>query len=186
MPGLLERNPELRVDLQLTDSVIDIVSAGVDVAVRIGRLRDSSLIARKLAPNPRVLCAAPAYLERVGTPRTLEDLARHECIVLSGITHWPFEIGGRHKDIRIGGRLSSSSVEAVHAACLGGSGLALLSAWDVVDELRSGTLVEVPLSAALPQEIAIWAVYPSARLVPLKLRVFIDALDQALAKLRDV
>jgi DNA-binding transcriptional LysR family regulator len=184
MPALLEQNPELRVDLELTDSVVDIVSAGIDVAVRIGRLRDSSLIAKKLAPNPRVLCASPAYLERAGTPETLEDLGRHECILLSGTTHWPFEIGGRLKDIRVNGRLSSSSVEAVHAACLGGLGLALLSAWDVVDELRTGALVEVPLSAALPQEIAIWAVYPSARLVLPKLRVFIAALDRALAERR--
>jgi DNA-binding transcriptional LysR family regulator len=183
IPAFLAAYPELRVDLQLTDSVVDIVAAGFDVAVRIGRLRESSLVARKLAPNARVLCAAPAYLERSGTPRTIDDLSRHEGLTLSGMTHWPFETaGGRKREVRVAGRFTSSSIEALHQACIGGLGLALLSIWDVVDELRSGTLVEVRLDAALPQEFAIWAVYPSSRHVPPKVRAFIGALERTLQK----
>lgn len=182
MPGFLSQHPELRVDLQLTDSVVDIVAAGIDVAIRIGRLRESSLIARKLAPNARVLVAAPAYLQRQGTPRTIEDLSRHEGLTLSGMTHWPFETAsGRIREVRVAGRFTSSSIEALHEACVGGQGLALLSTWDVRDELRSGSLVEVRLDAAVPQEFAVWAVYPSARLLPAKVRAFIDVLEGALS-----
>lgn len=183
IPRLLDENPELRVDLELTDSVVDIVAAGIDVAVRIGRLRDSSLIARRLAPNPRVICAAPSYIARAGIPRTVDDLADHECIVLSGIQSWSFEADGRVREVRVGGRFGSSSIDAVHATCLGGLGLALLSAWDVADEIRSGALVPIELDAALPEARSIWAVFPSARLVPPKLRVFIAALERALAPL---
>lgn len=183
MPEFLNAHPELRIDLQLTESVVDIVAAGIDVAIRIGRLRESRLIARKLAPNARVLCAAPAYLERCGTPRTIEELSRHEGLTLSGMAHWPFETArGRTREVRVAGRFTSSSIEALHEACVGGLGLALLSKWNVLDELRSGTLVEVRLEAATPQEFAIWAVYPSARLVPPKVRVFIDVLERALAQ----
>lgn len=186
VPAFLAAHPDLRLDLQLTDSVVDIVAAGIDLAVRIGRLRDSSLVARKLVPNERVLCAAPAYLARAGTPRTLDDLGGHECLVLSGAAHWPFQdCHGQTREVRVGGRFASSSVEALHAACVGGLGLALLSAWDIVEELRAGTLVRVALDAALPQEFAIYAVYPTTRLVPPKVRAFIAALEGALAACRE-
>jgi DNA-binding transcriptional LysR family regulator len=181
IPELLAENPNLRIDLELTDTVVDIAGAGMDLAIRIGRLRDSTLIARRLAPNARVLCAAPAYLARAGSPREISDLAAHECLTLSGVDRWPFDVGGRRHDVRVGGRFASSSIEALHQACIGGAGLALLSQWDVADELRSGALVSVDLRNASPQELAIWAVYPSARLVPPKLRVFVAALERRLA-----
>jgi DNA-binding transcriptional LysR family regulator len=180
IPRLLADNPALRVDLELTDSVVDIVAAGFDVAIRIGQLRDSNLIARRLASNPRVLCAAPAYLHRAGIPQRIEDLAQHECLMLSGATHWPFAVEGRVRPVRVGGRFSCSSVEGLHEACAGGLGLALLSEWDVKDELAGGALVAVPLDAAVPQEVAIWAVYPTARLVQPKLRAFVAELERAL------
>ncbi|UEM22717.1 LysR family transcriptional regulator [Skermanella mucosa] len=182
VPGLLDANPDLRIDLELTDSVVDIVAAGIDVAVRIGRLRESTLIARRLAPNTRLLCAAPSYLERRGTPRTVESLAEHECLVLSGTGSWPFDAGGKAREIRVSGRFASNSVEAVREACIGGLGIALLSRWDVVTELASGTLVRIDFEALNPTEISIWAVYPSARLVPPKVRAFISALEAVLGK----
>jgi DNA-binding transcriptional LysR family regulator len=181
VPALLAANPDLRIDLELTDAVIDIAGAGIDLAIRIGRLRDSSLIARRLAPNARILCAAPAYLAQAGTPHDLGDLARHECLTLSGNDRWPFDINGKRRDVRVSGRFSSGSIEALHQACFGGAGLALLSAWDVAEELRSGALIAITLNTAAPQEQAIWAVYPSARLVPPKLRVFVAALETRLA-----
>jgi DNA-binding transcriptional LysR family regulator len=181
MPELLAENPDLRVDLDLTDGLVDIVGAGIDVAVRIGRLRDSTLIARRLAPNGRVLCASPAYLERRGAPRTLADLAEHECLSLSGMASWPFEVGGRVQEVRLNGRFASNSVEALVEACRGGLGLALLSKWNIDDDLTQGRLLPIELDGASPQELSIWAVYPSARLVPPKLRVFIAALERRLA-----
>jgi DNA-binding transcriptional LysR family regulator len=180
VPDILAANPELRIDLQLTDAVIDIVGAGIDVAVRIGRLRDSTLIARRLAPNPRRLCASPAYVARAGRPEQLADLAAHDCLTLTGQTHWPFEAGGRRREVRVNGRLSSSSIEAVRVACCGGLGLALLSAWDVADDLAAGRLVALALADAEPEELAIWAVYPTARLIPPKVHAFIEALTRRL------
>lgn len=180
VPEILAANPELRIDLELTDAVVDIVGAGIDVAVRIGRLQDSTLIARRLAPNPRRLCASPDYVARAGQPKRLADLAAHACLALTGQTHWPFTAGGRRREVRVSGPLSSSSIEAVHAACCAGLGIALLSAWDVADDLAAGRLVTLPLADAEPQELAIWAVYPTARLIPRKVHAFVEALAQRL------
>ena len=183
IPALLRTHPGLRVDLELTDSIVDIVASGADLALRIGRLRDNSLIARRLAPNPRVLCAAPAYLAERGMPASIDELGSHDCLVLSGTTHWPFEVDGKERRVRVSGRFSASSIEGLHAACLGGAGIALVAAWNVRDEFRSGALVPIRFAAAALEEHAIWAVYPSARLVLPKLRVFVAAVEQALAGL---
>ncbi|TGD98286.1 LysR family transcriptional regulator [Methylobacterium nonmethylotrophicum] len=181
MPGLLAANPGLRVDLQLSDTVVDIVGEGFDVAVRIAPLRDSGLIARRLAPNPRLLCASPAYLAERGAPAALADLAGHDCVRLTGVTHWPFRAGTASRNVRIDGRFSSSSIEGVHEACRRGLGLALLSYWDVKDELAAGRLASVALGDAEPQDLSIWALYPTARYAPPKLRVFLSALERGLA-----
>ena len=183
IPGLLDAHPDLRIDLELTDHIVDIVASGADLALRIGRLRDNSLVAHRLGPNPRVLCAAPAYLAAHGVPTTIEDLADHECLALTGTTHWPFEIDGKERRVRISGRFSASSIEGLQAACLGGAGITLLAAWNVREEFRAGTLVPVRLAAAVPEEHSIWAVYPTARLVLPKLRLFIATLARALAEL---
>ncbi len=182
LPPLLASHPDLRVDLLLTDSLVDIVAEGIDTAVRIARLRDSALVARRLAESPVLLCAAPAYLARAGTPRRLADLAEHDCLALGGGGHWTFELGGRPRRVRVSGRFGSNSLEAVREACLGGAGLALFSAWDVAEELERGALVAVELDALPPQELAIWAVYPTARLLPPKVRVFVSALQDVLAR----
>ena len=129
-----------------------------------------------------LLCAAPAYLARVGTPRRLADLAEHDCLALGGGGHRTFELGGRPRLVRVSGRSGSNSLEAVREACLGGAGLALFSAWDVAEELERGALVAVELDALPPQELAIWAVYPTARLLPPKVRVFVSALQDVLAR----
>lgn len=185
IPPLLLEHPGLRIDLQLTDSVVDIVHSGIDVAIRIAPLRDSSMIARRLAMNPRVLCAAPAYLARCGAPRVVADLAEHECLALSGVTHWPFAIAGKERLVRVAGRFTASTIEGVRVACIGGAGLALLSEWDVQGDLQSGALVIVRLDDASPQELAISAVYPTSRQVLPKLRVFVDRLQAALRPAQD-
>lgn len=177
VPFLLHEHPKLRIDLQLTDMMVDMVAAGFDVAVRIGRLQDSSLIARRLATNVRLLCAAPSYLERAGTPETVADLAAHECLVLTGITHWPFDVGGRRRDVKINGRFSSSSIEAVHAACSHGMGIALLSSWDVTEDIEFAALRVISLREAKPQELAISAIYPTSRMLPRKVQLFFETLS---------
>jgi DNA-binding transcriptional LysR family regulator len=181
LPDLLARHDRLTVELVLTDNVVDIVAAGIDVAVRIARLRDSSLVARKLASNPVLLCASPSYLDRAGPPSSLSDVARHECLMLAEVGHWSFEADGRERQVKVGGRLRTNSIEALREACVAGLGLALLSAWKVEEELRSGELVAVDLPDGWqPAALDVWAVYPSARLLAPKVRVLIDALSHNL------
>lgn len=180
LPAFLAANPDLRVDLLLTDGLVDIVAAGVDVALRIAPLRDSTLVARRLADSPRRLYASPDYLAASGTPRRLADLDAHQCLVLSGATHWAFAVGDRMRRLRVAGRCSSNSIEALREACLRGLGLALLSEWNVTDDVSAGRLVPLPLEDAEPETLGIWALYPTARLVPPKARLFVEALKSHL------
>jgi DNA-binding transcriptional LysR family regulator len=180
IPPLLEENPGLSIDLELSDSVADLVGRGMDVGIRIAQLKDSTLIARKLARNERVLCAAPSYIARKGVPSSLDDLAQHNCITLSGITHWPFQVAGRERMVRVQGRFSSNSIEGAHEAVVGGVGLTVLSHWDIAAELADGRLQRIQFADAAPRELSIWAVFPTVRQVLPKLRVFINRLQTEL------
>lgn len=181
IPGLLRDNPDLRIELELQDVPIDMVASGVDLAIRIANLRDNGLIAHKLADNPRVLCAAPAYVQARGVPSSIADLAHHDCLALTGTSHWTFEAKGRRRQVRIHPRVASSSIEGLHEVCLGGGGIVLLSLWNVRDDLAAGRLVALPLVGTAPEDLAIWAVYPTRRLVLPKVRLFIAALEARLA-----
>lgn len=181
IPALLDAHPGLKVDLDLNDAVVDLVAAGADLAIRIAVLRDNSLVARHLAPTRRILCAAPSYLARQGTPHGLDDLVHHDCVMPSGATHWTFVEEGRERRVRVAGRFSVNSMDAVREACLEGVGLALLADWNTACDIRDGRLVALPLSGVETPPLSIWAVYPSARLVLPKLRVFIAALEEVLA-----
>ncbi len=177
---LMRENPDLHIDLLLTDVQVDIVGQGIDVAVRIAKLRDNHLVARRLHDSPRRLVASPTYIEAHGAPRTLADLAGHHCLLGTGASHWTFIRNGKVVRQKVAGRFTASSIEALHQTCLGGLGIANLSAWDVEGELRDGSLQPVVLEDAEPDPLAIWAVYPTARLVPTKVRVFVDALEREL------
>lgn len=181
-PFMIE-NPRLHVDLRMTDDQIDIVGQGVDVAIRIAKLRDNHLVAKRLAPNPRRLCAAPGYLKAHGRPATLAELAGHECLVGAGLTHWSFVPSEGTGPIRqkVSGRFCTTSVEGLYEACLGELGIANLSGWLTESALRSGALEEIILEDAQVEPLAIWAVFPSARLVPAKVRLFLEALQAELA-----
>lgn len=176
IPGFMRANPDLHVDLLVTDHVLDIVAGGLDVAIRIAALRDNSLIARRLDDNPRKLYAAPRYVAERGAPKVLADLAGHECLAISGVSHWTFRVGERAVQQRVSGRFAASGVEALHLACLGGLGITMLSDWNIREDVAAGRLVEIPLADAVLESWSIWAVYPTARLVPAKTRLFIDAL----------
>ncbi len=182
IPKLLVDNPGLRIDFLLTDTVVDLVSTGVDVAIRIAPLKDSSMVGTTLGRNERILCASPAYLARCGTPASLEDLAEHDCVTTSGTTHWPFTVDGDERLIRIAPRLTSSSIEGVYEACVAGAGLAILSTWHARAEIASGRLVEVHVPEGEPRELAITALYPTNRQILPKVRVFIEAVKLALAR----
>nr|WKF56100.1 HTH-type transcriptional regulator DmlR [Paraburkholderia busanensis] len=172
----LRRHPGVSVDLRLTDQLVDLVDAGIDVAIRVGVLKDSSLVARRLAVNRRVLCASPAYLAERGTPRHPSELTEHECIILSEQRDWGFVTPAGPIDVRVRGRLVTDNGEVIRDALLDGFGIALKSTWDVAPYLRSGALVSVLDSYPLAETVAIWAVYPSRAFVPPKTLAFIDFL----------
>ncbi len=174
----MARHPALRIDLLMTDRVVDLVGEGLDLAIRIAPLPDSQLIVRHLAESPRLLVAAPDYLAARGAPAALAELPAHECLCLSGQTHWTFRREDGAVTQRVAGRFTANSIEGLHQACLCGLGIALLSEWAVRDELASGQLVPVTLRDAVAEALAISAIYPSRRLLPAKVRLLVDALRE--------
>ncbi|AHG64605.1 LysR family transcriptional regulator [Advenella mimigardefordensis] len=177
LPGLLEQHPEMHIDLDLSDRVIDIVGQGLDLALRLAPLVDSELVAKKLTINPRIICAAPDYLQRYGHPAILSDLDSHYCILLQTIPRWPFLIDGIMQYRRMRGRFMTSSIQAVRDAAIQGLGLAMLTYWDVSEQLEDGSLIRVDLQDASMEELAVWAVTPTRRYVPTRVNVFLDALQ---------
>ncbi|MGV6872685.1 LysR family transcriptional regulator [Pseudochelatococcus sp. B33] len=176
----LERHPDLTVDLNLSDEFIDLVGHGFDVAVRIADLADSSLVARRLAPNHRLLVAAPAYLERAGTPAHIDDLAHHT-LIAHNADHWRLEGPEGPQDlhlVRINAALRTNSSEVVREAVIAGMGIALRSTWDVGPELRDGRLRTVLPGYGASRRVAVHAVYPSRRHMEQKVRVFVDYLAE--------
>ncbi|MBC3953590.1 LysR family transcriptional regulator [Pseudomonas triticifolii] len=182
LPALLAGNPTLSIDLTLSDSIVDIAGLGIDVAIRIATLRDSALVARTLAPNPRVVCASPDYLARFGTPETLDQLRHHQCIVLHAMPCWSFSKGGEPLSVRVHGSFAANSVEAVRTASQQGLGLAMLTYWDIRSELAQGVLRLVELNDATPEQLSITAVLPTRQQVPHRVRVFIEHLEIELNK----
>lgn len=182
IPKLLHENPELRIELQMSDAIVDIVASGFDVAIRVAPLRDSELVARSIAPNPRVLCASPGYISANGKPLTLEDLGSHECLSLANMASWPFRVDEAVRNFRPKGRFVCSSVEGLRTACVDGMGITMLTYWDVREELASGALEVLPLVDALPEDLSIWAVLPTRKYVPMHVRLFLDALEKRLSK----
>ena len=179
---LIADNPALRVDLTLSDGVIDIAMAGLDVAVRVALMKPSDMIATRVADNPFTLCASPGYVARFGIPTTTEDLAAHRCIKLHAMDTWPFTRDGETHRVRISGPLSASTVDAVRAACIAGVGIAMLTYWDVNKQIEGGELKRIVLADVKPLEIGIWAVFPTRTQMPARVRAFIDALrDRLLA-----
>lgn len=172
--------PRLRIDMNLTNSTVDLVHEGVDLAVRLGRLADSSLIATRIAPRVMHLCAAPTYLERYGTPHTLSELAAHECLIGTSDT-WTFDDGnGGEWLFRPRGRWRCNSGISVLDAALRGFGLCQLPDYYVNGPLKDGTLVPL-LPAHSPPHTAVWAVYPQRRHLSPKVRLLIEHLKQGLA-----
>jgi DNA-binding transcriptional LysR family regulator len=171
----LERYEGVTVDLVLSDAMVDLVGEGFDVAIRIADLEDSSFVARRLAPNRRLLCAAPRYLARHGTPATIEDLAHHQLMSHAG-PEWRLDGPDGAVQVRVHGPLRTNSSEVVREAQLGGVGLALRSTWDVGPELKDGVLVQVLPEYTGSRRVGIHAVYPSRRHLEQKVPAFVEFL----------
>ncbi|PWC34033.1 LysR family transcriptional regulator [Azospirillum sp. TSO35-2] len=176
----LERYPSIEIDMDLNDRFVDLVDEGYDLAIRIGRLRDSSLIARKLAPARVALCASPAYLKKHGIPETPEDLGRHSCLLYTNLPSpelWPFMVDGELRNIRVSGPIRSNNGDLLREAAIAGLGLVMSPTFLCGEALSRGELVTV-LPRHVPSDTSVNAVYPQNRHLSPKVRVFVDFLVQ--------
>jgi DNA-binding transcriptional LysR family regulator len=182
VPAFLAMHPDVSLSLNLSDRVVDIVNEGVDVAVRVGDLPDSSLVSVRLADNRRLCVATPAYLQRAGVPQAPADLTRHACLALSSDASqtrgWAFMVDGEVAHLRPSARLDCSDGQVLHEWCLQGLGIAWRSTWEVQNDLAAGRLVSVLDAFASPPN-GIYAVFPSARHMPLRVRLWIDFIKHS-------
>ena len=180
LADFLGEYPELEVDVTMSDRFVDLVEEGFDLAVRIGALADSSLIAKRIAPIRRVICASPRYLAAHGPPEVPQDLRAHQCLCNSnqpgGGHEWRFTMpDGKSATVQVKGRLALNNGDALRVAALNDLGLVDIPTFIVGGDLKAGTLVSV-LDAHVPQSLALHAVYSHARHLSPKVRAFIDFL----------
>jgi DNA-binding transcriptional LysR family regulator len=181
LSDFMARYPEIEIDLTLNDRFVNLVEEGFDLAIRIGKLNDSSLIAKHLAPARIAVVASAAYLAERGTPQTPEDLSGHCCMLYSNLVsaeEWSFSgPDGKKITIEVKGRLRANNGDVLRQAALGGLGLVMLPTFIVGADLQAGTLVKV-LEDYVPQQVGIYAVYPHARHLSPKVRAFVDFLAE--------
>jgi DNA-binding transcriptional LysR family regulator len=173
--SFLKQYPDLSVEIIATDHMMDIVREGIDVAIRISELDDSSMVARKLAPCHRIFCASPAYLKEFGTPKKLTDLSSHKVIVENNVT-WRLQGPEGVTSLKLTGEIKTNSSEIVHQALVSGCGVAFRSTWQIRDELLEKKLIPILPEYREAPGIAIYAVYPDKQFIPARLRVFVDFL----------
>jgi DNA-binding transcriptional LysR family regulator len=185
LPAFLERYPDISIDLHMDDRRVNLVEGGYDLAIRgSGRLEDSSLVARKLAHTPLVVCGAPAYFERHGKPVSPENLARHSCIQFALSDHadeWLFQKKDRVIRVPVNGRYKVSSSLAVRDALRAGFGVSLIPWLYVKDDVAKARLCTV-LDDWSSAEMSTYAIYPSRRQLPAKVRVFLEFLTEVFAR----
>jgi LysR family transcriptional regulator for bpeEF and oprC len=174
LPAFLQRYPDVDVDLQLTDAYSDLMTQGLDLAIRGGVLLDSALRAQHIGNSQRVYLASKAYLDAHGNPGTPQDLAHHQCILYSHMTRpdiWVFD----GIEIRVAGRMRMNNLDGIRRAALNGMGIAYLPSWMVGEQLRSGA-IQMVLPAHMPRPTPVHAVYLTHKLLPQRAVVFIDYL----------
>jgi DNA-binding transcriptional LysR family regulator len=175
---LLDKYPALRVELVMSDGFVDLVEEGLDVAIRVGELRDQSLVARRIGITRRVTVGSAEYFARYGEPRSPEELTHHNCIVYTYLAtghEWHFVGPQGPVSVRVRGNFLANNSEAVREAVAAGVGIAVTPIWLFRDEITSG-LVRAVLPDCEPKRLPIHAVYPSRRFVPTKVRVLVDFL----------
>ncbi|MEP3247422.1 MAG: LysR family transcriptional regulator [Sneathiella sp.] len=181
MSGFQSLYPKLQVRLHLADSFVDVVGEGMDMAIRIADLPDSSLVTRKLADCPRLLCASPDYLARCGIPRTLDDLLHHNCLLLrfpgSSQFQWRFTHQGVKKVVPVTGTLDSNNGDVLRQWALEGQGIILKSQWEVAEDLKAQKLIQI-LSDFTPLPVTISALYPHGNTALPKVRLMMDYLGK--------
>jgi len=184
LPSFLSEHRDVTATLNMSDRVVDIVGEGIDVAIRIASLADSNLVSVKLADNERVVVAAPSYLKRYGEPKTLADLAKHNCLAISSEGSqrgWTFRDGGKNVVLKVNGNMGCNDGQVLHDWALAGKGLAWRSMWEVGSEIASGKLQTVLDQHAAPGN-DIYAVFAQRRHLPLRIRAFVDFLRHTYAQ----
>lgn len=182
VPLFLERYPGIELDVHLTDNFVDIIREGFDLAIRIGELEDSTLVAKKLCDESRILCAAPKYLKSFGTPKVLADLDGHNCLLAGAQDVWRLEGPDGPHDIRAKGNIRSNSADFIRSALIDGLGIALRATWDVRCDLDSGGLQVVLPEYKGSSKNGVFAVYPCREFMPAKVNAFIDYFSAIIEK----
>lgn len=184
LPGFAARYPDITLDVSINDRFVDLVEEGRDVAVRVAELRDSSLVARRIAPFRRLVCASPDYLARHGHPDTPRDLSDHNCLVLTSYqprSHWQFGAGKTLKSLRVSGSIESNSADVLREAALAGVGLVQLPSYVLSQDIKTGDLVPL-LTGHEADNRDVFAVYPASRHLSPKVRAFVDYLVETLGR----
>jgi DNA-binding transcriptional LysR family regulator len=181
VPPFAARFPKIQLAFSLSDRTVNMIEEGYDLAIRIGELEDSSLAARKLAPNRRVVCASPEYLRRHPAPRKPMDLQQHNCLTTNDLQmNWEYKgPDGKRGVVRVSGHYACDNWEVLREWAMAGLGVALKSTWDVRRQLEDGSLVPLLPGYDFGTDVAIYAVYPHRRYLPAKTRVFIDFLAES-------
>ncbi len=182
LPAFLARHPELTLDISLSDERRDLIASNLDVAVWMGNLPDSEIVARRLSPTKRIVCATPAYLKSHGTPQKPEHLAQHNCLLFTARSYgngWAFEKGGQQETIEVQGNVRTDNALVLMTAAMNDLGLIVVNEWMVRSQLAQGVLVKVLDEYTVsprPGDSELYVVYPSNRGLSLKVRVFVDFL----------
>jgi len=184
LSGLRDKYPGLQVRFEVFDRLVDVGAEGFDLDIRIGDEISPHHIAKRLAPNHRVLCASPAYIEKHGHPKNLAELSNHDCLIIRERDHpfgvWRLRTGNKEQAVKVRGSLSSNNGEIAVRWAVDGCGIILRSMWDVGPLLRTGELMQ--LLPDWTQEANIWAVYPNRLETSAKVRVCIEWLQAAIDK----
>lgn len=175
----IRRYDKLRLQLELGNEQVDVIGRGFDVAIRLGKLEDSSLSAKRLADRRQFVCASPAYLQKNGTPHTLDELKKHNCL-LGTLPYWRFTENKKSTLLRVQGKLQINSGTALLDAALKGLGIVQLPDYYVQEAIAKQQLVSL-LIPYQNQDEAVWAVFPKREFMPLKVRVLLDFLTEQLA-----
>ena len=175
----VDENPDIDLEIELTDGPVDLVVDRIDAAIRIGVPEDSRLVMRRIAPAHRRICAAPAYLDQLGHPHRIEDLAMHRLLAVFSETMWELEGPQGTVIAPVRSVIRTGSNDVVREALLAGMGIGLCTSWDIADDLASGRLVELLPDYRSAQESGLYVLYPSRRQLPASVRAFIDHVGRA-------
>ena len=179
IPEFLELYPNVTLDLNLSDVVVDIVEKGYDMAFRIGPLAPSSLLAQKIDANPEWLVASPEYLAKTGQPQTPQDLSRHACLTMGKMQQWHLKgADGAVHDIPVSGPVTVNFGDAIGELVVAGMGIGRAALWHAGPDLMAGRLVRVLPDYDLVPESNIWAVRPPGRMMPARVRAFLSFMQE--------